>query len=63
MNRREAIRVLDSGSLALLVMDMYEHAYHMDYGANARGDIDAFFQNINWDAVNHRIEAARCRKE
>jgi len=46
----------------LLVMDMYEHAYHMDYGANARGYVDAFFQNINWDEVNHRTEDARPRK-
>jgi Fe-Mn family superoxide dismutase len=46
----------------LLVMDMYEHSYHMDYGANARGYIDAFFQNINWDEVNRRAEDARPRK-
>jgi Fe-Mn family superoxide dismutase len=46
----------------LLVMDMYEHAYHIDYGANARGYIDAFFQNINWDEVNRRAEEAHRRK-
>ena len=46
----------------LLVMDMYEHSYHMDYGANTRGYIDAFFQNINWDEVNRRAEDARPRK-
>jgi len=46
----------------LLVMDMYEHSYQMDYGANARGYIDAFFQNINWDEVNRRAEEARPRK-
>jgi Fe-Mn family superoxide dismutase len=27
----------------LLVMDMYEHAYAIDYGANAAGYIDALF--------------------
>jgi Fe-Mn family superoxide dismutase len=43
----------------LLVMDMYEHAYAIDYGANAKAYIDAFFQNLNWDAVNQRIERAR----
>ena len=43
----------------LLVMDMYEHAYAMDYGANASGYIDVFFQNINWDEVNRRAEGAR----
>src|SRR6185369_17569430 len=32
----------------LLVLDMYEHAYQMDYGAAAAKYIDAFFANINW---------------
>jgi Fe-Mn family superoxide dismutase len=45
----------------LLVMDMYEHAYAMDYGANARSYIDAFFQNVQWDEVNHRAEQAKAR--
>jgi Fe-Mn family superoxide dismutase len=44
--------------LPLLVMDMYEHAYAIDYGAAAPRYIDAFFQNINWDAVNGRLESA-----
>ncbi len=46
----------------LLVMDMYEHAYQMDYGANAKSYIDAFFQNINWEEVNRRAENARPHK-
>jgi superoxide dismutase, Fe-Mn family len=40
----------------LLVLDMYEHSYQMDYGAAAAKYIDAFFQNINWDEVNRRYE-------
>lgn len=48
-----------AGGVPLLVMDMYEHSYHMDYGADARGYIDAFFQNIEWDEVNRRAEEAR----
>lgn len=43
----------------LLVMDMYEHAYQMDYGANAKGYIDAFFQNVQWEEVNKRAESIR----
>jgi Fe-Mn family superoxide dismutase len=39
----------------LLVLDMYEHAYQMDYGAAAAKYIDAFFANINWDAISKRI--------
>ena len=41
----------------LLVLDMYEHAYHMDYGAAAAKYIDAFMQNLNWEEVNRRVEA------
>jgi Fe-Mn family superoxide dismutase len=40
----------------LLVMDMYEHAYQMDYGAAAGKYIETFFQNINWSEVNRRFE-------
>lgn len=39
----------------VLVMDMYEHAYQMDYGAAAPKYIDAFFANIQWDAVAKRL--------
>jgi superoxide dismutase, Fe-Mn family len=39
----------------VLVMDMYEHAYQMDYGAAAAKYIDAFFTNINWEAVASRL--------
>jgi Fe-Mn family superoxide dismutase len=43
-------------SAPLLVMDMYEHAYAIDYGAAAAKYIDAFFQNIRWDEVQRRLE-------
>jgi superoxide dismutase len=33
----------------------------MDYGANARGYIDAFFKNVQWDEVNRRTEQAKAR--
>jgi len=45
-------------SVPLLVMDMYEHAYQMDFGAGAAKYIDAFFVNIRWDEVNRRLERA-----
>ena len=32
----------------VLVLDMYEHAYHMDYGAKAGDYVDAFMQAIRW---------------
>lgn len=45
-----------AGSTPLLVMDMYEHSYQMDYGAAAAKYIDAFFKNIDWAAVEKRFE-------
>lgn len=42
--------------IPILVLDMYEHAYHMDYGAAAGKYVDAFMQNVNWDEVNRRVE-------
>ena len=43
-------------STPILVLDMYEHAYQMDYGAAAAKYIDAFMTNVNWDEVNKRGE-------
>ena len=44
-----------AGGNPLLIMDVFEHAYLPDYGLK-RGDyIQAFFQNINWSAVEARL--------
>lgn len=45
-----------AGGVPLLVMDMYEHSYQMDYGADAKAYIDAFFGNVQWEEVNRRLE-------
>lgn len=37
-----------AGGRPILALDMYEHAYHMDYGASAGGYVDAFMAAINW---------------
>ena len=43
----------------LLVLDMYEHAYHMDYGAAAARYVDAFMANVAWEEVGRRVEWAQ----
>jgi Fe-Mn family superoxide dismutase len=48
-----------AAAVPLFVMDMYEHAYQMDFGAAAAKYIDAFFANARWDEVNRRLERAR----
>ena len=45
--------------LPLLVLDMYEHAFHLDYGAAAAKYVDAFFANLHGDEVNRRLALAR----
>lgn len=47
-----------AGGVPLLVLDMYEHAYHLDYGAAAAAYVDAFMLNIDWAAVYARYQAA-----
>ena len=45
-----------AATVPILVMDMYEHSYQMDFGAAAAKYIDAFFQNVNWERVAARLE-------
>ncbi|MDD3012504.1 MAG: superoxide dismutase [Candidatus Gastranaerophilales bacterium] len=42
----------------LLVVDVWEHAYTLDYGTDKPAYIDAFFENTNWSVVSDRFEAA-----
>jgi Fe-Mn family superoxide dismutase len=46
-------------SRPLLAMDMYEHSYHLDYGAAAAKYVDAFMLNVNWEEVNRRLIGAQ----
>lgn len=46
-----------ASTVPLLVLDMYEHSYQMDYGAATARYVDAFFNNIQWEMVAARLEA------
>jgi superoxide dismutase, Fe-Mn family len=57
------IQLHEDGNVAgfspLLVMDVWEHAYMVDYGAGGRGEyIKAFFRNVNWHTVEQRFDEA-----
>jgi superoxide dismutase, Fe-Mn family len=43
-----------AGGKPLLIMDVWEHAYMLDYGIDRMAYIKAFFNNINWDTVSKR---------
>lgn len=48
-----------AGATPVLALDMYEHSYHIDYGAKASAYVDAFMENINWKQVAERFNAAQ----
>jgi Fe-Mn family superoxide dismutase len=43
-----------AGGKPILIMDVFEHAYMIDYLLDRAAYIDAFFKNINWDTVSKR---------
>jgi len=44
-----------AGAAPLLVMDVFEHAYMLDYGIKKADYIEAFFKNINWSVASERF--------
>jgi Fe-Mn family superoxide dismutase len=51
-----------AGCYPILVMDVWEHAYMLDYGIKRAGYIDAFFRNINWQKVQARVSMELARQ-
>jgi superoxide dismutase, Fe-Mn family len=46
-----------SGAIPLIVMDVFEHAYTLDYGIKKSGYIEAFFKAADWNTVIRRFDA------
>lgn len=44
-----------AGGMPILVLDVFEHAFMIDYGLKRADYIDAFFKNINWAEVEKRV--------
>ena len=43
----------------ILALDVYEHAYYLDFQTARAKYIDAFLKSIDWDAVNKRLAKAK----
>ncbi len=48
-----------AGTIPLLVMDVFEHAYMIDYGLKRADYIETFFKAIDWSEVVKRFDAAK----
>lgn len=46
------------GTIPLIVLDVYEHAYFIDYGADRKAYIADFWKNLDWKAANAVYEKA-----
>lgn len=44
------------GAIPVIVLDVYEHAYFMDYGVNRKDYINSFFLNLNWDFADNIVK-------
>lgn len=47
-----------AGGVPILALDLYEHAYHLDFGAAAGDYVDTFMGHLDWAAVYQRYQAA-----
>jgi Fe-Mn family superoxide dismutase len=45
-----------AGCRLLLIMDVFEHAFMLDYGLKRADYIGSFFKNINWTVVEGRLK-------
>ena len=44
-----------AGGTPILALDMYEHAYHLDFGANPAAYVEAFMNNLHWPRIAARF--------
>jgi superoxide dismutase, Fe-Mn family len=46
------------GALPIITLDVYEHAYFMDYGSDRQAYLKAFWKNFSWNAANDLFKRA-----
>jgi Fe-Mn family superoxide dismutase len=48
-----------AGGAPILALDMYEHAYHIDFGSRAAAYVDAVMDNLHWERIAARYRRVR----
>jgi superoxide dismutase, Fe-Mn family len=48
-----------AGGQPILALDMYEHSYHLDFGAKAGGYVDTFMQAVRWASADRLYALVR----
>ena len=47
------------GAMPVVVLDMYEHAYFIDYGSDRKTYIEDYMKNLNWDMANQLFKSIK----
>ena len=47
------------GAIPIIVLDVYEHSYFIDFGSDRKSYIEAFFNNLNWDKIEEFYQKAK----
>lgn len=50
-----------AGGAPILALDMYEHSYHIDFGASAANYVDTFMAAIRWENADRLVLEAQSR--
>jgi Fe-Mn family superoxide dismutase len=50
-----------AGAIPILALDMYEHSYHIDFGAKAAGYVETFMQAIRWGNAGRLLAALQSK--
>ena len=47
------------GAMPVIVLDMYEHAYFIDYGSDRKAYIEDYLKNLNWESANNIFKSIK----
>lgn len=49
------------GCIPIICLDVYEHAYYIDFGSDKKSYIEAFFKNLNWKEIDEIAKKANLK--